>query len=80
MKLTDKEGSYQEEVILHDPELVERIFELRMTIAESTSLTELNDIKEALKRDLQNEVTKLAGMFKNQQGDTRMVIHRARYL
>jgi hypothetical protein len=48
---------------LHDPELVERIFELRFTIAESESIDELMEIKEALFRDYNTEIKKLTETF-----------------
>ncbi len=34
-KLKDEKAKHDEEIIADDPDLVERIFELRMTIAES---------------------------------------------
>lgn len=47
-KNQDEKEKHDEEVIADDPDLVERIFELRMTIAESSSLDELAEIKTAL--------------------------------
>lgn len=52
-----------EEAILHDTELVERIFELRMTIAETESVSELEEIQEALDRDYKEEIGKLSRTF-----------------
>jgi len=44
----DEKAKHEEEIIADDPELVERIFELRFTIAESDDLEELAEIKQAL--------------------------------
>lgn len=44
----DEKVKHEEEIIADDPELVERIFELRFTIAESDDLSELDEIKQAL--------------------------------
>lgn len=54
---------HEEEIVADDPELVERIFELRFTIAESDDLDELSEIKSALQRDYAEELQKLAGTF-----------------
>ena len=48
MQAQDEKEKHEEEVIADDPELVERIFELRMTIDESDDLGELDEIKKAL--------------------------------
>lgn len=48
---TSDKGDSQEHYIIDDPELTERVFELRFTISESNSQTELAEIKEALARD-----------------------------
>ncbi len=47
----DEKAKHEEEVIADDPELVERIFELRMTIAETDEMEEVEEIKKALERD-----------------------------
>jgi DnaJ-domain-containing protein 1 len=47
----DEKAKHEEEVIADDPELVERIFELRMTIAETDEMEEVVEIKKALERD-----------------------------
>ena len=49
--------------VIHDEDLVERIFELRMTISESISLLELNEIKLALERDYKEEIKRLTDTF-----------------
>jgi uncharacterized protein with von Willebrand factor type A (vWA) domain len=80
-------------VVADDPELVERIFELRMTIAESDDMEELQDIRQALERDYKEELVKLAGTFSAQENsgqessgsfcrnfERRSIINRARYL
>ena len=54
---------HEEEIVADDPELVERIFELRFTIAESDDLEELSEIKSALQRDYAEELGKLGGTF-----------------
>ncbi len=59
----DEKEKHEEEVIADDPELVERIFELRMTIAESDEHSELEEIKQALLRDYQEELGKLSATF-----------------
>jgi hypothetical protein len=59
----ESEDLSKDEIILHDPELVERIFELRFTIAESESIDELMEIKVALFRDYDTEIKKLTETF-----------------
>lgn len=89
----DEKERHEEEIIADDPELVERIFELRMTIAESDDLEELQEIKKALERDYNEELGKLAGTFSPQvisgqessgsfcrNFERRSIINRARYL
>jgi hypothetical protein len=58
-----KDGMVEESIILNDTDLVERIFELRMTISESEDLEELREIKTALERDYSDEIASLAATF-----------------
>ena len=59
----DEKERHEEEVVADDPELVERIFELRMTIAESDDREELQEIRQALERDYKEELVRLSGTF-----------------
>jgi len=54
----------EECAILHDADLVERIFELRFTISESTCTDELELLRRALERDLNSDLDKLAKSFR----------------
>jgi hypothetical protein len=49
---------------------MERVFELRFTIAESEDRQELKEIHKALLRDYQTEIARLAGTFISEQKAT----------
>jgi hypothetical protein len=70
-----------------DSDLVERIFELRFTIAESEDGEELGEIQKALIRDYDEEIRSLTVTFSSSaegdsliEGKRRQIINRARYL
>jgi hypothetical protein len=77
----------EEGVIMTDSDLVERIFELRFTIAESEDAEELKEIHTALIRDYNEEIRSLTVTFSSSaegdsliEGKRRQIINRARYL
>ena len=82
----DEIAKHEEEVIADDPDLVERIFELRMTIAETDGMEDVIEIKTALERDYKEELGKLTATFTSGQEsfcrnfERRQIINRARYL
>lgn len=57
------------EIIHDDTELMERVFELRFTIAESEDRAELKEIHKALLRDYQVEIASLARNFISEQAE-----------
>jgi DnaJ-domain-containing protein 1 len=63
----DEIAKHEEEVIADDPDLVERIFELRMTIAETDGMEDVIEIKTALERDYKEELGKLTATFTSGQ-------------